>query len=346
MKISVQRKSISGERTQLQLSYTVNGKRRQVVVPGATYANGASKADIKRAEATAEEAARILAEQLGGMSVTAAVLRHAQAQGISDTKRTQLKRVAELWEQCGGATEPLPKLNPSEIARFAEFLETKYSANTRRSYIAQLLWCISQERKSGAVSYDQADRLTAAAEKPRAEKDNRPYIEPKDIERLFDTPLPSATSKLVADAFMLSFYTGLRYSDIRTLKADNVSGDCIRLSMQKTASTLAVPINGKARRIIERNEPKLFAELPPQTTKANRELAAWAKAANVEATHPDGTKSAPTFHAARHSCATMLLNKGVAIEQVSALLGHKSISTTQVYAKIINKTLAAAVALL
>ena len=40
---------------------------------------------------------------------------------------------------------------------------------------------------------------------------------------------------------------------------------------------------------------------------------------------------------ARHTFATYALNKDVPIESVSKMMGHKSIRTTQIYAKVLNK---------
>ncbi len=44
-------------------------------------------------------------------------------------------------------------------------------------------------------------------------------------------------------------------------------------------------------------------------------------------------------HTLRHSFATHLLNKGIKIERVQKLLGHKDISSTQVYSHIVQKDL-------
>ena len=47
-----------------------------------------------------------------------------------------------------------------------------------------------------------------------------------------------------------------------------------------------------------------------------------------------------TMHLARHTFATYLLTKNVPIESVSKLLGHKSLKTTQIYAKVIDSKVA------
>ncbi|WP_017729728.1 tyrosine-type recombinase/integrase [Nafulsella turpanensis] len=47
-----------------------------------------------------------------------------------------------------------------------------------------------------------------------------------------------------------------------------------------------------------------------------------------------GLKRNLTFHMARHSCATLLLDMGLSYEVVQQILGHSNIRTTQIYGKV------------
>ena len=61
----------------------------------------------------------------------------------------------------------------------------------------------------------------------------------------------------------------------------------------------------------------------------NRHIARWVKAAGIE--------KKITFHCARHSFATIGLTNDIDIYTLSKLLGHKDITSTQIYAKLIDK---------
>ena len=67
----------------------------------------------------------------------------------------------------------------------------------------------------------------------------------------------------------------------------------------------------------------------PRNDHANEILRQWVKDAEI--------KKKVTFHCSRHTAATLNLSLGVPLEVVSKLLGHTKISTTQIYAKIVNE---------
>jgi site-specific recombinase XerD len=69
--------------------------------------------------------------------------------------------------------------------------------------------------------------------------------------------------------------------------------------------------------------------------KVNAKLSAFAGAAGID--------KKVTFHVSRHTCATLLLSLGVGIETVSKILGHSDIKTTQIYAKVLGKSVEAGV---
>ena len=68
----------------------------------------------------------------------------------------------------------------------------------------------------------------------------------------------------------------------------------------------------------------------PRNDHANDILRKWVIDAEI--------KKQITFHCSRHTAATLNLSLGVPLEVVSKLLGHTKISTTQIYAKIVNES--------
>ncbi len=147
----------------------------------------------------------------------------------------------------------------------------------------------------------------------------------------------------VKDLFIFSCYTGISYIDSVALTPANIVTGIDRQSWlvthrQKTSTPVKVPLLPKALEIIDkyRNNPKCLAEhslLPKMSNqKLNGYLKEIADVCNIEKNL--------TFHLARHTFATTVtLSNGVPIESVSKMLGHTKISTTQVYAKVIERKL-------
>ena len=136
-------------------------------------------------------------------------------------------------------------------------------------------------------------------------------------------------------AALFSALTGLRYSDVAKLTwsevYDDVSGPYIRFVQQKTEGTETLPLNATARTLLGEQGDKTNTVFPDllYSSWQNQKLSEWAYRA--------GIKRRITFHAFRHTFATLQLMEGTDLYTISKLLGHRNITTTQIYAKIVDQ---------
>lgn len=145
----------------------------------------------------------------------------------------------------------------------------------------------------------------------------------------------------VRDIFLFSCYTGLAYIDTRNLKRENIGvgiegNKWIFTSRQKTKTASNIPLLPLAEEIIEKykDHPQCVIKGCLLPVLSNQKMNSYLK----EIADLCGIKKELTFHIARHTFATTVaLSNGVSIESVSKMLGHKSIKTTQHYAKILDK---------
>jgi integrase len=141
---------------------------------------------------------------------------------------------------------------------------------------------------------------------------------------------------------MFSALTGLRSSDIRALEWSNVfdtpSGPELRFISVKTSKFEVLPLSDQARVLIgdcclpdgSLRAGKVWPYIPA-TSSVNEWIRTWATAAGVD---PTGL----TLHSMRHTYATLQLAAGTDIYTVSKMLGHSSVTVTQIYAKLIDRS--------
>lgn len=137
-------------------------------------------------------------------------------------------------------------------------------------------------------------------------------------------------------SFLFCCLVGLRYSDVKNLlwsdlREDNNGEIILRLRVIKTKRYEDFPVSKEALKWLPEktgSDEDLIFTLS-KNDNSNRKLKNWCASA--------GIKKKISFHCSRHTAATLNLSLGVPIETVSKLLGHTKISTTQIYAKIIDK---------
>ena len=161
----------------------------------------------------------------------------------------------------------------------------------------------------------------------------REFLTLEELKAAIQADCPDPLLKQVA---IFSALTGLRFKFLQNLKWKHVrhseeNGHFLRKEVEKAYSNEVIFINEQARELLgEAQDPEssVFPGLvyKNQTTDNLKE---WLKKAGID--------RHITFHAFRHTFATLQLTFGSDIYTVSKLLHHKNVQTTQIYARVLNE---------
>ena len=158
----------------------------------------------------------------------------------------------------------------------------------------------------------------------------RNYLTIEELSKLVST---DCDSSLIKKAALFSALTGLRFSDIQAIrwnqiqKSDN-GGYNLIFTQKKTKGIEELPLSEQAMALVgEPTQPdNLIFDGLVYTGGVSEVVKRWIKRAGIE--------KKITFHCFRHTFATLQITAGTDIYTVSKLLGHRSIATTQIYAKV------------
>ena len=166
----------------------------------------------------------------------------------------------------------------------------------------------------------------------------RKWISIDELESIMKVDMGYSSWNFNKDMFIFACFTGISYADLYNLKHSNIhlqsdGNRMIIIQRQKTGVSSCIPLLPVANGILEKYRDSKFSGwggkvFRMQTlTGINLQLKSIAKAANMD--------KRLTFHMGRHTYSTTIcLSNGVPIESLSRMLGHSSISTTQIYAEV------------
>ncbi len=170
---------------------------------------------------------------------------------------------------------------------------------------------------------------------------DREFLSEEEIQKMTEKELHTPRLDQVKDIFIFCCFTGLAYADVKKLSEDDIvigiDGErWIKIKRAKTDTRSNIPILPTAEAILEKyNEhPDIINNNKILPVLSNQKMNAYLK----EIADLCEINKNLTFHLARHTFATTVtLTNGVPIESVSEMLGHKSLKTTQHYAKILDR---------
>lgn len=336
-RVTVFRRRLADSSESLWINYRIDGKR--IREPLNLYLNPGSSATVKIANsntlAMAEEYARKKAKELDEAELGVAVrqadttvmfvdyaLKESDTCKTEGTRHSRLELIANMKEFCKYAR--VVDINRAFYSNFVEWMKVNkgYAANTILTKTNVLKTILHKAKLDGIIPVmPDFSGLT-----PAKEAGQRCFLTIEELRDLLATPCEPRISY----PFLFSCFTGLRLSDIKALKWADIRNGVIFLRQKKTGDFVQVPIGKNAQKFLRENDSDLvFHDFPTCEEWHNRKLREWAKRAMV-------TKYI-SFHVARHTFATLTLANGADLFTVSKLLGHTKITTTQIYAKVLDE---------
>lgn len=354
--VTLRRRAMKDGGFSLYLDYTVDGVRKReflkmYLVPEHTKIDGIQNQETLKT-ANAMKSKRIIELQNGKSG-----FRRRKGEKVllldymEERRQYYLKRGSKYYAQtvknCMAFCESfrgkhikLSQVKRDYILGFIEHLnESDLGDGTIYTYFTALLIILNAAVREDLIEENPSRRIDANL-KPKMKESTREFLTLDEIRTLVETPCEDGQLK---SAFLFSCFTGLRISDVRALTWDkivDIGGGKLQIQavQEKTDKLVFVPLSDNALRWMpERAEGLVFPSLPVSPT-IDRHIDKWVKAAKI--------KKHITFHVARHTYATLLLTYGADIYTVSQLMGHKNVTTTQIYGKIIDETKRAAVNLI
>ncbi len=245
---------------------------------------------------------------------------------------------------------PFKKLDDEYLKKFIGYLKNQELSNTsNRLYLSRINIVLNLAVRDKMITVNPMTYLRKGkgGDIPRQIQKKIEYLTFDELQQLRNTPI---RSEGVKEYFLFCCFVGLRESDLLNLKWEDIEeeklvytqkkqGNAIQhyLPLSKQAIDLLADIKKRQDTSLQKGSPLVFGHI-----KSKRNvlfiLKDWArKAALNKNIH---------MHVGRHTFATMSLTYGASLYTVSKMLGHSQISTTQVYAEVVNEAKQQAMSLL
>jgi integrase/recombinase XerC len=263
-----------------------------------------------------------------------------------DSYRLALEQFAdclqEFYSAPGGELPAIETITVGDIRAFPGWLHDKgHSNNTLRMKIAAVKSLFKFCLKRGII----ASNPSAIVSSPKHEKKLPSFLQPAEVDDLmnaFDVSTPKGARNIAIAELLYS--SGLRVSELIRLNVDAFHERSVRV-LGKGGKERIVPVGDKAMEATQRwslERPALLTDASGDdahralflSVRGKRMSAAEVYRVINAAMRPITESKQKSPHVLRHSFATHLLDNGADIYAVSQMLGHSSLSTTQVYTHV------------
>lgn len=173
------------------------------------------------------------------------------------------------------------------------------------------------------------------------------FLQKSDVMKLMAMTMNDRESELARLMFVFSCFTGMAIADMENLEYRHIQTAAdgrkyIRKERQKTKVEFVVPLHPIAEAIIRHCLEEQKGNEEQQTVKEKGKKHIFPRECSRSVIDGRlsivgkacGIRQGLSYHVARHTFGTMSLSAGIPIESIAKMMGHASISSTQIYAQV------------
>ena len=213
------------------------------------------------------------------------------------------------------------------------------TVNTNLCWLSRLMFRAVSRRTIRCNPFENA--------KYEKEEKNIRFLQKGDVMKLMAMRMNDREAELARLMFVFSCFTGMAIADMESLEYKHIQTAAdgqryIRKERQKTKVEFVVPLHPVAEAIIshcrneqERNEEQQTMKEKGDSRVFHRDCSRSVIGKNLCIVGKAcGVRQRLSYHVARHTFGTMSLSAGIPIESIAKMMGHTSISSTQIYAQV------------
>ena len=259
----------------------------------------------------------------------------SRSPGTYQNNRRSDSGLRDFVRSRGESDIPIPTLASDFFDAYRLFLKRRgYAVSTTNRYLHWLGRLMRRAIARGVIRFNPFEGVRYETEKYRPR-----FLQKHEVERLLAFPVRDEATELSRHMFLFSVFTGLAYADLRTLRRSQIETDgagrpYIRKARQKTHEESLIPLHPIAEQLLSlylKDDKTEDRRIFPDASYflLTHRLKAIGKAC--------GLHEPLTFHVGRHSFGTLTLEAGISMESIARMMGHASVTTTELYARITDQ---------
>ena len=249
------------------------------------------------------------------------------------------KMLRQWIEDKGQKDMPIDAVTEEMFEEFRFYLKKKrFTAKTVNRHLCWLSRLMYRAVSKRIIRYNPFEDATYEKEERKIR-----FLQKSDVAKLMALKVNDKEAEQARQMFLFSCFTGLAIADMERLKFSHIQTAAdgrryIRKERQKTKVESVVPLHPIAEEILNRCREN-------QAVKEEGDALVFPRGCSRSVMNSKlstvglacGIRQRLSFHMARHTFGTLSLSAGIPIESIAKMMGHASISSTQIYAQVTDK---------